>query len=136
VVWPQNHSDGFRRFGLKTGGDGFWRFGLKTCCDGFLCFGLKTSVNDFLQFGLKTVATVSPSLASKSVVGFLIEPQNPDGGGFPSLALKTGSSSLVIWHQNHCDAFLVWVSKSSVLRFISCATKPTKGGRRGTRVEI
>jgi hypothetical protein len=23
VVWPQNHSDGFRWFGLKTGGDGF-----------------------------------------------------------------------------------------------------------------
>jgi hypothetical protein len=30
VVWPQNHSDGFRQFGLKTGGDGFSRFGLKT----------------------------------------------------------------------------------------------------------
>jgi hypothetical protein len=23
VVWPQNHSDGFLRFGLKTGGDDF-----------------------------------------------------------------------------------------------------------------
>jgi hypothetical protein len=23
VVWPQNHWDGFSRFGLKTGGDGF-----------------------------------------------------------------------------------------------------------------
>jgi hypothetical protein len=23
VVWPQNHSDGFHWFGLKTGGDGF-----------------------------------------------------------------------------------------------------------------
>jgi hypothetical protein len=23
VVWPQNHSDGFHRFGLKTGGDDF-----------------------------------------------------------------------------------------------------------------
>jgi hypothetical protein len=22
VVWPQNHSDGFHRFSLKTGGDG------------------------------------------------------------------------------------------------------------------
>jgi hypothetical protein len=41
VVWPQNHSDGFRRFRLKTGGDGFWRFGLKTCCDGFSQFDLK-----------------------------------------------------------------------------------------------
>jgi hypothetical protein len=23
IVWPQNHCDGFIRFGLKTGGDGF-----------------------------------------------------------------------------------------------------------------
>jgi hypothetical protein len=30
VVWPQNHWDDFRQFGLKTGGDGFSRFGLKT----------------------------------------------------------------------------------------------------------
>jgi hypothetical protein len=48
VVWPQNHSDGFCRFGLKTGGDSFWRFGLKTCCDSFHWFGLKTSGDGFL----------------------------------------------------------------------------------------
>jgi hypothetical protein len=30
-------------------------------------------------------------LASKLVVGFLVEPQNQGGGGFPSLGLKTGS---------------------------------------------
>jgi hypothetical protein len=42
VVWPQNHSDSFHWFGLKTSGDGF------------------------LQFGLKTGATVSSGLASKS----------------------------------------------------------------------
>jgi hypothetical protein len=30
VVWPQNHSDGFLQFDLKTGGDGFSWFGLKT----------------------------------------------------------------------------------------------------------
>jgi hypothetical protein len=29
VVWPQNQSDGFCWFGLKTGGDGFYRFGFK-----------------------------------------------------------------------------------------------------------
>jgi hypothetical protein len=33
VVWPQNHSDGFHRFGFKTGGYGFSRFGLKTISD-------------------------------------------------------------------------------------------------------
>jgi hypothetical protein len=41
--------------------------------------------------------TVSPGLASKAVVGFLVEPQNQGGGGFPGLGLKTGSSGLVIW---------------------------------------
>jgi hypothetical protein len=43
------------------------------------------------------VPTVSPGLASKPVVGFLVEPQNQGGGGFPGLGLKTGSSGLVIW---------------------------------------
>jgi hypothetical protein len=39
---------------------------------------------------------VSPGLASKLVVGFLVEPQNQGGGGSPDLGLKTGSSGLVI----------------------------------------
>jgi hypothetical protein len=43
------------------------------------------------------VATVSPGLASKPVVGFLVEPQNRGGGGFPGLGLKISSSGLVIW---------------------------------------
>jgi hypothetical protein len=29
--------------------------------------------------------------------GFLVEPQNQGGGGFPGLGLKTGCSGLVIW---------------------------------------
>jgi hypothetical protein len=37
------------------------------------------------------VATVSPGLASKPVVGFLVEPQNQGGGGFSGLGLKTDS---------------------------------------------
>jgi hypothetical protein len=44
----------------------------------------------------KLVATVSSGLASKPVVGFLVEPQKQGGGGFFSLGLKTGSSDLVI----------------------------------------
>jgi hypothetical protein len=40
---------------------------------------------------------ISPGLTSKLVVGFLVEPQNQGGGGFPGLGLKTGSSSVVIW---------------------------------------
>jgi hypothetical protein len=85
VVWPQNHSDGFRWFGLEISGDGFWQFGLKTCYDGFR------------WFGLKPVATVSSGLASKPMVGLLVEPQNQGGGGFFSLGLKTDSFGLVIW---------------------------------------
>jgi hypothetical protein len=51
----------------------------------------------FSSLTSKLVATVSPGLASKPVVGFLVEPQNQGGGGFPSLGLKTGNSGLVIW---------------------------------------
>jgi hypothetical protein len=45
----------------------------------------------------KLVVTVSSSLASKSVVGFLVEPQNQGGGGFPGLGLKISSSGVMIW---------------------------------------
>jgi hypothetical protein len=73
VVWPQNHSDGFCRFGLKTGGDVFYRFGLKTYCDGFLQFGLKTGGDDFSRFGFKTGGRFFLlSLKIKVVEGFLI----------------------------------------------------------------
>jgi hypothetical protein len=146
VVWPQNHSDGFPRFGLKTGGDSFssvWAskpmatvcewFGLKTTQTVFaglaskpvvtVSTGLASKPATMVSSGLaskpammvfgglaskpiamvfsslasKLVATVSPDLASKPAVGFLVEPQNQGGGGFPSLGLKTGSFGLVIW---------------------------------------
>jgi hypothetical protein len=38
--------------------------------------------------------------------GFLVEPQNQGGGGFPSLSLKTGSSGLVIWASKSPRRFL------------------------------
>jgi hypothetical protein len=50
----------------------------------------------FASLTSKLVATVSPGLTSKPVVGFLVEPQNQGGGGFPDLGLKTDSSGLVI----------------------------------------
>jgi hypothetical protein len=50
----------------------------------------------FAGLASKPVATVSPGLASKPVVSFLVEPQNQGGGGFSGLGLKTGSSGLVI----------------------------------------
>jgi hypothetical protein len=51
----------------------------------------------FSSLALKLVAMISPGLASKLAVGFLVEPQNQGGGGFPVLVLKTDSFGLVIW---------------------------------------
>jgi hypothetical protein len=65
VVWPQNHCDGFLRFGLKTGGEGFLRFDLKTGGDSFS--GLAS----------KPVATISwLSLKTKVVAVSRFGPQN------------------------------------------------------------
>jgi hypothetical protein len=50
----------------------------------------------FSNLASKPVATVSPNLASKPVVGFLVEPQNQGGGGFSGLGLKTDSYDLMI----------------------------------------
>jgi ribosomal protein L34 len=56
----------------------------------------KSVATVFSSLASKLVATFSPGLASKLVVGFLVEPQNQGGGGFPGLGLKIGSFSLVI----------------------------------------
>jgi hypothetical protein len=94
VVWPQNHSDCFRRFGLKT--------------DATVSSGLasKPAATVFSSLASKLVAAVSPDLASKPTVGFLLEPQNQGGGGFLGLGLKTGSSSVVIWALKSPQRFL------------------------------
>jgi hypothetical protein len=57
----------------------------------------KPAATVFSSLASKLVATVSPGLDSKLVVGFLVEPQNQGGEGFSGLGLKTGSSGLVIW---------------------------------------
>jgi hypothetical protein len=57
----------------------------------------KPTATVFSNLASKLVATVSPGLASKLTIGFLVEPQNQGGGGFPGLDLKTGSFGLVIW---------------------------------------
>jgi hypothetical protein len=63
----------------------------------FAGLALKSVATVFTGLTSKPVATVSPGLASKPTLGFLVEPQNQDGGGFPGLGLKIGSSGLVIW---------------------------------------
>jgi hypothetical protein len=62
----------------------------------FIGLASKRVVTVFSSLASKLVATVSPGLASKPAVGFLVEPQNHGGGGFPGLGLKTGSFGLVI----------------------------------------
>jgi hypothetical protein len=93
-------------------------------------FGLKTTRSVSSSLASKPAATVSNSLASKSVatvfsslasklvvmvsldlttkpvVGFLVEPQNQGGGGFPGLGLKTGTSGLVSWASKSPRRFL------------------------------
>jgi hypothetical protein len=49
----------------------------------------------FSSLASKLVAAVSLGLASKSVVGFLVQPQNQGGGGFPGLGLKI--TATVFW---------------------------------------
>jgi hypothetical protein len=50
----------------------------------------------FSSLALKLVAMISLSLTLKPAVGFLFEPQNQGGGGFPGLGLKIDSFGLVI----------------------------------------
>jgi hypothetical protein len=45
-------------------------------------------------------------------VGFLIEPQNQGGGGFPGLGLKTDSFGLVIFASKSPRQFLGLVFKT------------------------
>jgi hypothetical protein len=60
----------------------------------------------FSSLASKLVATVSSGLTSKPAVGFLVEPQNQGGGGFPGLSLKIGSFGLVIWASKSPRRFL------------------------------
>jgi hypothetical protein len=84
----------------------------------------------------KLVVTVSPGLASKLVVGFLVEPQNQGGGGFPGLGLKTGNSDLVIWVLKSPRQFLGLGLKTKQASICPLRQKPTEGGWRGIRIEI
>jgi hypothetical protein len=100
-------------------------------------FGLKTTRTVFASLASKLVAMVSPGLASKPVVGFLVEPQNQGGGGFPGLGLKTSSSGLVIWASKSPRRFLglgIKTKWASVCRL----RHKTDGGRsaRDTRRDL
>jgi hypothetical protein len=71
---------------------------------------------------------VSPGLASKPVVGFLVEPQNQCGGGFPGLCLKAGTSGLVIWASKSLQRFL-GLGLKSMWALVCRLCHKTDGGR-------
>jgi hypothetical protein len=70
---------------------------------------------------------VSPNLASKLVMCFLIELQNQGGGGFPDLGLKTGSYGLVIWTSKSPLLFLALGLKTK--RAMICWLRHKTDGR-------
>jgi hypothetical protein len=82
----------------------------------------------FSSLASKLVVTVSPGLASKPTVGFLVEPQNQGGGGFSSLGLNIDNSSLVIWASKSPQRFLglgLKTKRASIYRL----RHKTDGGR-------
>jgi hypothetical protein len=91
----------------------------------------KPAVTVFASLASKLVATVFPGLASKPVVGFLVEPQNQGGGGFPGLGLKTGSSGLVIWASKSPRRFLDLALKTK--RTLVCRLRHKIDGVRSAR---
>jgi hypothetical protein len=54
VVWPQNHWDGFLRFGLKTGGDGFLVEPQNQGGGGFSGLDIKTGFYDLVIWDSKS----------------------------------------------------------------------------------
>jgi hypothetical protein len=102
----------FEWFGLKTSRMVFAGLALKPVATVFtnltskpvatVSGGLasKPAAAVFSSLASKLVVTVCPGLASKPVLGFLVEPQNQGGGGFPGLGLKTSGSGFMIWASN------------------------------------
>jgi hypothetical protein len=106
-------------------------FGLKTTRTVSSGLTSKPAATVFSSLASKLVATVSLGLASKSVAGFLVEPQNQGGGGFPSLGLKTGSSGLVIWASKSPRRFLGLGLKT--MQASVCWLRHKTDGRRSAR---
>jgi hypothetical protein len=88
VVWPQNHSDGFHRFGLKISGDSFLQFGLKTGGDGFSWFGLKTGGRFLGSVSKPRWWRVSRFGPQNHRDGFLVWALKPSGLRFVGCATK------------------------------------------------
>jgi hypothetical protein len=100
-------------------------------------FASKSVPTIFSSLASKLMATVSPGLASKPAIGFLVEPQNQGGEGFPGLGLKTGSSDLMICASKSPRWFLGLELKIEQVSICRLCHK-TDGGRlaRDTRRDL
>jgi hypothetical protein len=91
----------------------------------------------FSSLTSKMAATVSPGLASKPVVGFLVEPKNHGGGGFPGLGLKIGGFSSVIWASKSQRRFIGLGLKTKRASVCRLRHKTDEGwSARGTRQDL
>jgi hypothetical protein len=81
-------------FGLKTTQTVFAGLASKPVATVSSGLASKPAATVFSSLASKLVATVSPGLAPKLVIGFLVEPQNKGGGGFPGLGLKPAA---LVW---------------------------------------
>jgi hypothetical protein len=92
---------------------------------------LKPAATIFFSLTSQLVVTVSPGLTLKPAVGFLVEPQNQGGGGFPGLGLKSGSFSLMIWISKSPQQFLGLTLKTKWA--VVCRLCHKTDGGRSTR---
>jgi hypothetical protein len=124
-------------------------FDLKTTQTVFAGFTSKPGMTVSGGLTSKPAATVSGGLASKPAVTVFSSLASKLVATVSWLSLKTkvvesfpvwtSKPTALIWcfgPQNYRDGFLVWGSKPCVLQFVGCTTKPTEGGRCGTRIKI
>jgi hypothetical protein len=109
-------------FGLKTTRTIFAGLASKPVATVSSGLASKPAATIFSNLASKLVVTVSPDLASKPAVGFLFEPQNQGGGGFPGLGLKTGRSGLVIWVSKITATVFCFEPQNHVVFGLSVAT--------------
>jgi hypothetical protein len=90
----------------------------------------------FSRLALKLVAMIFLGLALKLAADFLVEPQNQDGGEFPCLDLKIGSTDLVILASKSPQWFLGLGLRTKQTSVYRLRHKPTEGSHCGTHIEI
>jgi hypothetical protein len=127
----------YKWFGIKTNRTVSSGLTSKPTATVFAGLASKPVATVFSSLASKLVVTVSPGLASKPVVSFLVESQNQGGGWFLGLALKTGSSGLVIWSSKSPRRFLDLGLKTKQALVYRLHHK-TDGGRsaRDTRQDL